>query len=56
MEDIIEVNQVCNLNSLLTNLTIFNDLVDKIKVTQETDEVLQRSFTSLNSVKKGMTN
>ena len=53
MENIIEVNPVCKLNSLLANLTISNDLVDRIKVAQENDEELQEFLTSINSVKKG---
>lgn len=40
MEDVIEVNLACKLNSLIANLTIFNDLVDMIKVAQGTDEEL----------------
>lgn len=35
MEDIIKVNSVCQLNSLIVNLTISNDLVDKIKMAEE---------------------
>lgn len=38
VEYIIEVNLVCQLNSLIANLTISNDLVDRIKVAQETNE------------------
>lgn len=53
MENIIKVNPMCKLNSLLENLTISNDLVDKIKMTQEIEEELQDFLTSLNSVKKG---
>lgn len=53
MEDIIEVNLVCKLNSLMTNFTISNDLVDKIKMAQEVDEDLQGFLTSLKQVKKG---
>ena len=52
MENIIGVNPVCKLNSLLTNLTISNDLVDRIKVSQGTDEELQGFLTSINSVEK----
>lgn len=52
MEDIIEVNRVCKLNSLFANLTISNDLVDQIKVPWEIDEELQGFLISLNSVKK----
>lgn len=32
MEDIIEVNLTCKLKSLMTNLSISNDLVDRVKV------------------------
>lgn len=32
MEDIIEVNLTCKLKSLMTNLSIYNDLVDRVKV------------------------
>lgn len=53
MKDTIEVNPVCKLNSLLSNLTIYNDLVDQIKVAQETDEQLQSVLTSFNFVKNG---
>lgn len=40
MKDIIEVNPVCKLNSLMAGLTIFIDLVDRIKVAQGTNEEL----------------
>ena len=53
MENIIEVNPVCKLNSLLVNLTISNGLVDQIKVAQGTDDGLQGFHISLNPVKKG---
>ena len=53
MEDIIEVNQICKLNSLMANLTISNDLVDRIKLAQDTDGELQGFLTSLEQVKKG---
>lgn len=43
MEDIIEVNLICKLNSLMINLTISNDVVDRIKVTQNADEELNKS-------------
>lgn len=52
MEDITEVNLVCKLNFLMTNLTISNNLVDGIKIAQETDEELQGFLTSLDQVKK----
>lgn len=32
IDDIIEVNLICKLNSLMINMTISNDLVDKIKM------------------------
>lgn len=51
MEDIIKVNSVCQLNSLIVNLTISNDLVDKIKMAEETNEELQCFFSFLNSIK-----
>lgn len=41
------------LNYILTNLTIFNDLVGKIKAAQEIDEELLGFLTSLNPVKMG---
>lgn len=41
------------LNYILTNLTIFNDLVGKIKAAQEIDEELHGFLTSLNPVKMG---
>lgn len=47
------VNLDCKQNSLLSNLTISNDIVDQIKMAQETDEERQRFLTSLNSIKKG---
>ena len=53
MEDIIEVNPICKLNSLMANLTISNDLVDRIKLAQDTDGELQGFLTSLEQVKKG---
>lgn len=52
MEDIIVVNSVCMLNSLFANLTISNDLVNWIKVAQETDKELQWFLTSLNFIKE----
>lgn len=54
MEDIIEVNPMCKLNSLMENLNISNDIVDKIKVTQAEQENLQRLLTSLKLVKMEM--
>ena len=48
MENIIGVNPACRLNSLLANLTISNDLVDQIKVAQETDNELQGFLTLIN--------
>ena len=53
LEDIIEVNLVCIINSLMGNLTISNDLVDRIKVAQANDENLQGFLTSLDQVEKG---
>lgn len=43
---------MCKPNSLIANLTISNELIDRIKVAQETDEELERFLTSLNFVKK----
>lgn len=43
MEEIIEVNPVCRMNSLLANLTISNDF-DQIKVAQEKDKELLTSM------------
>ena len=40
MENIIEVNLVCQLNSLMGNYNISNDLVDMIKVAQTGDDIL----------------
>lgn len=54
MENIIEVNPMCKLNSLMENLNISNDIVDKIKVTQPEQENLQRLLTSLKLVKMEM--
>ena len=53
MEDIIEVNPVCQLNSLMGNLSISNDLVDRIKVAQNDDDILQGFLTSMEKVVKG---
>ena len=53
LEDIIEVNPVCMINSLMGNLSISNDLVDRIKVAQASDEKLQGFLTSLEQVEKG---
>ena len=53
MEDIIEVNPVCMINSSMGNLSISNDLVDRIKVAQVNDEKLQGFLTSLDQVEKG---
>lgn len=53
MEDIIEVNPMCKLDSFFSNLTISNYLVDLIKVAKGTNEELQGFLTSLNSVMKG---
>ena len=53
MEDIIEVNPVCQLNSLMGNLSISNDLVDRIKVAQKDDDILQGLPTSMEKVVKG---
>lgn len=52
-EDIIKVNLVCKLNSLMANLTISNDLVGRINVVHDIDEELQGFLTSLKQVKKG---
>ena len=52
MEDIIEVNPVCQLNSLMGNLSISNDLVDRIKVAQNDDDILQGFLTSVEKVVK----
>lgn len=40
-EDIIKVNPIWKFNSLFASLTISNDLVDRMKVSQEIDEELQ---------------
>lgn len=40
-------------NSLMANLSISNELVDRIKMTQMNDEVLQGFLTSLDQVEKG---
>ena len=53
MEDIIEVNPVCQLNSLIGNLSISNDLVDRIKVAQNDDDILQGFLTLMEKVVKG---
>ena len=53
MEDIIEVNPVCQLSSLMGNLSISNDLVDRIKVAQNDDNILQGLPTSVEKVVKG---
>ena len=50
LEDIIEVNPVCMINSLMGNLSISNDLVDRIKAAQANDENLQGFLTSLDQV------
>ena len=52
MEDIIEVNPVCQLNSLLGNLNISNDLVDRLKVAQNDDDILHGFLTSMEKVVK----
>ena len=39
-QDIIEVNPVCQLNSLMGNFSISNELVDRIKVAQKDDDIL----------------
>lgn len=49
---IIEINLVWKLNSLMANLTISNDLADRIRVVQDTIEQLQGFLTSLKQVKK----
>lgn len=43
IEDIIKVNLVCKLNSLMANLTISKDLVDRIKEAHENDELKEFS-------------
>ena len=53
MEDIIEVNPVCQLNSLMGNLSISNDLVGRIKVAQKDDDILQGLPISMEKVVKG---
>ena len=53
MEDIIEVNPVCQLNPLMGNLSISNDLVDRIKVAQKDYDILQGLPTSMEKVVKG---
>ena len=53
MEDIIEVNPVSQLNSLMGNLSISNELVDKINVAQNDDDILQGFLTSVEKVAKG---
>lgn len=53
MEDIIEVNLVCKLNSLLGNLTISNGIVARIKVAQEVDKEVQGFLISLNFFNNG---
>lgn len=53
MEDIIEVNLVCRLNLLITNLSISIDLVDRIKVYQAEDEKLRKLLTSQKPIQKG---
>ena len=37
MEDIIEVQPICKLKSLIVKLTISNDLVTRIKMAQDID-------------------
>ena len=53
MEDSIEVNPVCQLNSLMGNLSISNELVDRIKVAQNDDDILQGFLTSMEKIVKG---
>ena len=53
MADIIEVNPVCQLNSLMGNLSLSNELVDRIKVAQNDDDNLQGFLTSVEKVVKG---
>ena len=53
LEDIIEVNPVCILNSLMANLNISNDIVDRIKVAQTNDEKLQGFLISVDQVENG---
>ena len=53
MESIIDVSPVCQLNSLMGNLKISNDLVDRIKVPQGDDDILQGFLTSVEKVTKG---
>lgn len=44
---------ICKFKSLMTNLNISNDLVDRIKVVQSEDEELKKLFTSLEPIPKG---
>lgn len=53
VEDTIEVNPVYKLNSLMANLSIGNNLIDRIKVAQANEEVLQEFLTSLEQVENG---
>ena len=41
------MNPLCQLNSLVGNLSISNDLVDRIKVAQNDDDILQGLPTSM---------
>lgn len=52
MHNIIQVNLVYKLNSLMTNLSISNDLVKRVKLALEGDEELQGFLISLYQVKK----
>lgn len=52
MKDIIEINPIYKLNSLMTNLSIYNNLVDIIKVAQVENNELQILLISLGSIKK----
>ena len=47
------MNPVCQLNSLMGNLSISNELVDRIKVAQNDDDILQGFLTSMEKIVKG---
>ena len=47
------MNPVCQLNSLMGNLSISNELVDRIKVAQNDDNILQGFLTSMEKIVKG---
>ena len=56
MENIINVNPVCRLNSLMENVKISIELVDRIKIAQAGDDILQGFFTSEEKVPRGRWN